>query len=69
MRLTISFTDTSLSVATVTERRWWWPTIRYTAALYAGHAWIDDSTNNYVSDYVAEALEAARRTALDIARS
>lgn len=68
MRLSISFTDTSLSVARVTEHRWYWPTISYTVALYAGLEWVRDDTNNYPSERVIETLEAARYTARDIAR-
>lgn len=68
MRLSISFHDTSLTVADVVERRWWHRPRRYTAALYAGLSWIRDDTNELVDPEVAYDLEAARRTGLDIAR-
>jgi len=68
MRLNIRFTQRDLTVADVTELRWWRAPVRYTAALYAGREWIRDDTNDYVNESVAIDLEAARMTMLDIRR-
>ncbi len=64
MKLSIVWKDTSLSVAEVTEWRWWRPAVWYTVALYAERDWIRDDTNDYVGDRVSYELEMAKRRAL-----
>ena len=60
MKLTISFTDPTCTVAIVREHRWWRRDRQYTAALYGNTLWVSDDDNRPVSERVADEIDRLR---------